>query len=296
MIRYLWPGVEAEAAVDRLAVFGAGDVVLLVHRRQHLVAALQRRVRIEEGVVFGGRLGQAGDQRRFVQAQLFRRLAEVGLRRRLGPDRGLSFDRPVGRRVEVGGEDPFLRVGFLLLVGKVCFDQLSFQRLFGVLDVEVADQLLGDRRGTLDRLAAGEQVLPGGAGDPGRIERTVVEVVLVLDRDRGVPEALRQRPRGDRLADVFGVDEADQAAVGGVDRRGTALLHRFEAGERRRRLVDVDRPAGGDRGPDQAQAEQDPQGDRDLLPLRGVRPASPLARAACHSAANCREAGSLAHE
>ena len=75
------------------------------------------------------------------------------------------------------------------------FDQLSLQRLFGVLDVEVADQLLGDRRGALHRLAAGQQVLPGGAGDPGRVERAVVEEVRVLDRDRGVAAASAASPR-----------------------------------------------------------------------------------------------------
>ena len=251
---------------------------------------------VEERVVFGGRLGQPGDQRRFVQLQVLGRLAEVGLRRRLDPDRGLPFDRAVGGRVQVGGEDPVLRVGFLLLVGEVRFDQLSLDRLFGVLDVEVADQLLGDGRGPLHRLAAGEQVLPGGASDPGRVERAVVEVVLVLDRDRRVPERLRHRPFGDRLADVFGLDEADQAAVGGVDRRGAALLHRFEAGERRCRLVDVDRPAASHPAGDYARAKQDPERDRDLLPLRGMRPASPPSRPACHSAANCREGASLGRE
>ena len=76
--------------------------------------------------------------------------------------------------------------------GQVGFDQLALERLFGVLDVEVADQLLGDRRGALDRLAAGQQVLPGGAGDAFGVERPVVEEVLVLDRDRGVLERLRQ--------------------------------------------------------------------------------------------------------
>ena len=151
-------GIEAEALVDRLAVFLGGDVALFLHRPQHLVAPLGRRRRVEEGVVFGGRLRQAGDQRRLGQVEVLGRLAEVGLRRRLGADRGLPFDRPVGSGVEVGGEDPVLVVGFLASVlGEVGFDQLALDRVFGVLDVEVADQLLGDRRGALDRLAAGER-------------------------------------------------------------------------------------------------------------------------------------------
>ena len=230
----------------RLAVFLGADVALLLHRPQHLVAALGRRRRVEEGVVFGGRLRQAGDQRRLGQVEVLGRLAEVGLRRRLGPDRGLPFDRPVGGGVEVGGEDPVLVVRFLELLGEVGFDQLALDRVFGVLDVEVADQLLGDRRGALDRLAAGEDVLPGGAGDAFGVDRAVLVEVLVLDRDRRVLERLRQRPFRHRLADVVGADEPDQAAVGGVDRRGAALLDRLQARERRRRVVDAERPGGAD--------------------------------------------------
>ena len=88
---------EAEAAVQRASRYSAPvDVALLVHRVEHLVAALQRRVRVEEGVVFGRRLRQAGDQRRFGQAEVLGRLAEVGLRRRLDADRGLAL-RPCRR-------------------------------------------------------------------------------------------------------------------------------------------------------------------------------------------------------
>ena len=229
MIWYLWPGSRPRPLVAARSIPRGADVSLILHRAEHLVAPLPRRPRVEERVVFGGRLGKAGDHRRLGQVEFFGRFVEVGLRRRLGADRGAAFDRPVGRGVEVGGEDPFLRVGFLLLVGQVGFDDLPLDRLFRVLDVEVADQLLGDGRRALHGLAAGKRVLPGGADDPGVVERAVVEVVLVLDRDRRVLEVLRQRLRGDRLADAARLDEADQAAVGGVDRRGASVLDRFQA-------------------------------------------------------------------
>ena len=164
---------------------------------------LQRRLRVEEGVVFGGRLRQPGEQRRLGQVQFLGRFREVGLRGRLGADRGLPFDRPVRRGVEVGVEDPVAAVLFEQFVGEARFDQLSLERVFGVLDVEVADQLLGDRRGALDRLAAGLDVLPGGAGDAFGVERFVLEEVLVLDRDRRLLQVLRQiLAAADRLADV----------------------------------------------------------------------------------------------
>ena len=146
---------------------------------------------------------------------------------------------------------------------EVRFDQLSLDRLFGVLDVEVADELLGDRRGALDRACPGLDVLQRGADDRRRVDRAVVEEAPVLDRDRRLLEVLGQLRRGDRLADVAGADEADQAAVGGVDRRGAALLDRLQAGERRRRVVDVDRPgAGGARRRPRARPPRTPRGTR----------------------------------
>ena len=107
-------GAEAEAAVEGFAVFVAGDVALLVHRVQHLVAALQRGVGSRKGLYSEGACGSPAISADSVRLELLGGLAEVGLRRRLDPDRGLAFDRAVGRRVEVGGEDPLLGVGFLL--------------------------------------------------------------------------------------------------------------------------------------------------------------------------------------
>ena len=62
-----------------------GDVAELGHLPQHLVAARQRRRRVEDRVVFGGRLRQPGQQRRLRQAQLPDRLGEVDPRGAPGP-------------------------------------------------------------------------------------------------------------------------------------------------------------------------------------------------------------------
>ena len=83
-----------------------------------------------------------------------------------------------------------LGMGFLLLFGEVRFDQLALDRVFGMLDVEVANQLLGDCRGTLNGLATGEQILQGGPRDAGRVDAAVVIEVLVLYRDRRLLEEL----------------------------------------------------------------------------------------------------------
>src|SRR5260221_7938893 len=174
------------------------------------------------------------------------------------------------------------------------FDQLSLDRLFGVLDVEVADQLLSDGRGALDRLSPCQQILPGGARDPGWVERAVVEEVLVLDRDRGVLEVLRQRGRGHGLADVVRADEADQSPVGGVDRRRAALLDRLQARQRRRRVVDVQRPGGGDAAGDRDQPGDDRDRDRELMPAGGGRLAPPPANTSGHRASDCNKGRSSA--
>ncbi len=171
------------------------------------------------------------------------------------------------------------------VLGEVGFLQLSLDRVLRVVDVEVADQLLGDGRGALHRLAAGQQVLPGGAGDRARVEGAVLVEALVLDRDGGVLEGFRQGAGGDRLADVVGADEADQAAVGGVDRRGAALLHRFQAGERRRRVVDVQRPGSGDAAGNRHDRRQHADGDGDLVPAGLGRLAPPPADPGRHRTA-----------
>ncbi len=264
-------GFEAEPVGARGAVFGLADVALFDHRPQHLVAPFQRRLGVEEGVVFGGRLRQPGDHRRLGQVEVLGRFAEVGLRRRLGSDGSLAVDRPVRRRVEVLGQDPVAVMRFEEFLRQRRFLDLPLQRVFRVVDVEVADQLLGDRRGALNRLAAGQRVLPGGAGDALRVEGAVGEEVLVLDRDGRVFQRFRQHFGRDGLTDVVGADEADQAAVGSVDRRGAALLDRFQARERRRRVVDVDRPGRGDTADCSREPDDDEDRDRDLVPARVVR-------------------------
>ncbi len=121
--------VEAEAAaLGRLGTLGR-DVAELRHLPQHLVAAGQRRARVEDRVVLGGRLRQPGEQRRLGQPQLPDRPVEVDLRGRLHAHRGAALDRSVGGDVEVGAEDFAPRVVLGVLDRQLRLDDLAFEVL-----------------------------------------------------------------------------------------------------------------------------------------------------------------------
>jgi hypothetical protein len=131
--------VEPEALpLRRLRPLGRG-VALLGHLPQHLVAARFRRARVEDRVVFGGRLRQPRQQRRLRQAQLRDRPREVDPRGGADPDRGRAFDRPVGGHVEVGAEDFLAAVDLGVLFGQLRLLDLALDRPLGILQAEVAD-------------------------------------------------------------------------------------------------------------------------------------------------------------
>ena len=160
-------------------------------------------------------------------------LGEVGLGRRL---------RAVGVRaevdlVEIGLEDPVLAPGLHLrrseagrndpphgreallleLDGEAGLSRLP---LPGDLapDVEVADELLRERRASLDDLALLD-VLHGGANDPLVVDAVVRVEAPVLDRDRGLGEERRHLVERDRLAVLLRWNRAEQRAVRGVHER-----------------------------------------------------------------------------
>ena len=98
-----------------------------------------------------------------------------------------------------------------------------------VREVHLVDQLLRQRRGALERVALPEQVLDAGAQDALVVERAVLIEAPVLDRDRGLLEALRDLRRRHVGRDRVGVDVAEQASVRGVDRRGRIGVTRVTA-------------------------------------------------------------------
>ena len=135
-----------------------------------------------------------------------------------------------------------LECAVLLVVRQVRLDDLALERVLRLLDVEVPDELLGDRRAALSRLAAGGQVVPAGPDDRREIDAAVVVEPPVLDRDRRVLQVLRDLVAGDRLADRVGVDHPDQGAVGRVHLGNRPLRDRLQRGERGCRVVDVEHP------------------------------------------------------
>ena len=122
------------------------------------------------------------------------RLVEEDLRGRLHPDRRATRGGPVGGGVHVLLEDLLLRVRLLVLLRHRRLDDLALEAVLGLLDVEVADELLGDRRGALLDLA-GLEVLHGRADDRGAVDAVVLVEVLVLDRDRRLLQRLAGSPR-----------------------------------------------------------------------------------------------------
>jgi len=188
-----------------------------------------------------------------VELEVAGTLGEVHLRRRLDPDRGAPVDRSEGNRVEVLAEDPPLRAALLELRGQLGLADLALEGAFGILDVERASELLGDRRAALHRLP-GADVLDAGAHDRPVVDALVGPEVLVLDGDERVAHVLGHLTPPHRCADLVGLDVAEPRAVGGEDHRALALVDGAE-------LVQV-RSGRSHRGDVSDDAEQTDGGQR----------------------------------
>ena len=236
--------MQRELVRHRTLVLSRGDVALLEHGLQHVVAARQRRFGMQQRVVLRRGLREPGDQRRLRQRQPLRRAREVGLSGSLHAERGRARVGAVGRRVQVRGEDRVLRVGVILLVGEMCLHDLAPDRLARVGDVQVAHQLLRDRRGALQRLAAGLHITPPGTDDRLHVDPALLEEVLVLDRDRAVLDPVRHALARHGLTNRLGMDHAQLRAVRGVDLRHQRLLARLQLADRRSGVIDPQEPRG----------------------------------------------------
>src|SRR5262245_50880068 len=201
-----------EVAVrDRRGELAPGQRSIHEHRAQDLVAPLERIEGPVDGVEDRGRLWQAREQGRLVQRQRPSASREVRLRGGLDPV-GVV---PVVDRVHVGAEDPVLRLVPRELDRKTGFLDLPLERpLAG--DVEVANELLRDRRSALDDIA-GAEVADRGPDDSLVVDAAVPVEAPVLDRDRGLRHPRAHLREGDRLAILLGGDRAQQRAVRGVD-------------------------------------------------------------------------------
>ena len=229
------PGLEAEVArAGRPRVLPRRDRALVAHRAQHGVAPRERLPGLDERVVGGRRLRQPGEQRRLAQREVAGRLREVGLRRRLDPVGEVA----VVHLVEVRGEDALLRPGVVELDREARLLELPLHGAL-VRDVEVAHELLGDRRAALDDLARLD-IRVDGARDALRVDAAVAVEAPVLDRDRGLRHPGADPRERDDLPVALGRDRAEERPVGGVDEGVLADPHLVQGGEVARRAEGVD--------------------------------------------------------
>ena len=197
-----------------VAGFG-GDVAVLDHAVDHVVAARDRLVAAAERIVIVRTLGQRGEVGGLGDRQLVDRLVEIE-QRRGGDAVGAEAEIDL---VEIEFENLVLRIGPLDAQREQRFLDLAGNRQLA-RQQEVFRHLLGDGRGAL-RPAAGAVVLhieQRGARDAVEVEPAVLVEVLVLGGEERIDDEFRHRL--DRkieaaLVGIFG----KQRAVGGVHPR-----------------------------------------------------------------------------
>ena len=188
-----------------------GDVVLLEHVLEDAVAALHRRVGVEQGIERCGVGDHPGEQRRLPRLEDRR---TRGSRRVAAPRAGLARGRGDGgvvavdlaevharRRLDSVGAVPevdrvqILRHDLLLgppaseVVGERRLAQLLEDRAVVLLGQRVLDELLGDRRRAL--LGSAGDVRKDRARDPSQVDPRVGPEPPVLDRHDCAPHPWR---------------------------------------------------------------------------------------------------------
>ncbi len=202
-------GDAERLGLGRVAVLDR-DVAVADHLVDDVVAPVDRLVAMREGLVVVRPLRQRGEIGDLGHGQLVHRLAEIV--------QGRGGDAVVAEAeidlVEVELEDLLLRIGRLDLEGEQRLLDLAVERSL-VGQQEVLGDLLGDRRGALDVLAALDQH-HRGAGDAFEVDAVVRVEVLVLGRDEGFLHQggdRRGRQVQAALVGIFG----EHRAVAGVD-------------------------------------------------------------------------------
>ena len=179
--------------------------------------------------------------------------------------------------VQIRGEDPVLRPLPRELDREAGLGELALQRLLA-RQVQVPDELLGDRRAALDDLA-GTDVGNDRTRDTDGVDAAVLVKAPVLDRDGGLrhPQAhLRSRHRS---AVALGRNDAELRAVGRIDERVLADGHRLQRVEITTRSEDGRRPHGQRENDDDRQSQQHAEQEHAARALL-LRPGPPLAASA----------------
>ena len=203
--------LQAEWPLHGPVVLVALDVALVEHRQQDVVPARSGDLGAVERVVGARELRQPGEQRRLGKVQLGGVLRVVRLRGRLDPVGEVA----VVHLVHVRGEDAVLRPGVVQLDREARLLQLPLDRALAA-DVEVADELLRDRRAALDDLA-GVHVLPERPRDALDVDAAVLVEAPVLDRDGRLRHPGADPRERHRLTVPLGRDRAEDRVVRRVD-------------------------------------------------------------------------------
>ena len=212
-------GRVRRVCLQRLGLLALGDLWADVAAGGHLpqddVAAFAGVARVGDRVVALGRADHPGDRRRLPQGQVVHRGREVALRGLADPVDALAERDPV----EIALEDLLLGQQLLDLDRPQRLLQLAVVAVLGAplhVDVGVLDELLGDRRGAALDLP-GDEVAGGGADDRLDVDAVVLPELVVLGRDDGVDEVLRDVLQRHHQPGLTERDLRDLRAVGGVD-------------------------------------------------------------------------------
>ena len=171
-----------------------GDVALVEHLVQNVVAALDQVFRVGEGVVTGGVLGDGGQHGTFGQRELTDALAEVGVGTGFHTLNGAGE----GHGVEVCFQDGLLAVPVGKADGTENLAYLTHIVHFVVVS-QVLDQLLFQSGRTLlaaQQLLAGQFVEGGGDGTL-EVDTDGIVEILILDGDHGVLQIFRNFRKAD---------------------------------------------------------------------------------------------------
>ena len=253
--------VDAEGLGLGLVGIGLGDVAVLRHALQNVVATIDSRVPMQEGLVIVGTLRQARQVGDLGDRQFVDRLVEVVERR----GRHAVVAEPEIDLVEIELEDLLLGVGLLDPQRQQGFADLAAEAPL-VGQEEVLGHLLGDGRGALGALAALDQHAHG-AQDALGIHAVMRVEILVLRRDEGLLHQGRNGGRGQvepSLAGIFG----QQAAIARLHAGQHGRLVFLELGVVRQILLEFPhrhgRHAGDDDEHQRAGGEQETKEPGDM--------------------------------
>ena len=200
---------RGERCGQRALERGIVDVVKFLHLAQHVVAPLKRVLGIGQRVIARRRLRQASKLRRFREREFRKTLAVIHLRRR-GEAVGAVSKKDL---VDVQHQDFFFREFALDFEREQYFFEFARVGFFRTQEI-VARHLHGDGAAALAG-APGAQVVPGGARDAEEVHALVIEERMILGRQDGMHQLIRDLLDGDR--DAFLLAElGDEFAVRGV--------------------------------------------------------------------------------